>query len=58
MHRAHAPTPPPQVVKANRRIALANLTRHETPAERTAREVYDRALTRQIERQHQTGVTL
>lgn len=58
MLRAHIPKPPPPLVAASQRIAAANLQRHETPDERKQREYYDQALARQIERQHQTGVTL
>jgi len=58
MLRAHIPTSLPAVVAASQRIAAENLQRHETPDERKQREYYDRALARQIERQHQTGVTL
>ena len=58
MLRAHIPKPPPPLVAASQRIAADNLQRHETPDERKQREYYDRALARQIERQHQTGVTL
>lgn len=39
-------------------LGLPILRWPETPLDRTAREYYDAALARQIERQHQTGVTL
>jgi len=59
MPRAHIPTPPPPAPFTEAQAHAAKpVQRWETLAEYKTREFYDRALARQIERQHQTGETL